>query len=584
MESAILFLLCNMSIFDKLFKNSEPEIKLSPGKLKPVVLLILDGWGVAPDSPGNAISLAATPNMDKLTALYPHGELVASGESVGLPANEVGNTEVGHLNLGAGRVVLQDLKRISKAIKDGDFFLNKAFRDAAEHVLKNSSKMHIMGLVSSGEVHSSIEHFYATLDFCRKAGLKNVYLHLFTDGRDAPPNEGIEIIKKVEEHIKAINLGTIASVAGRYYAMDRDRRWDRIELAYQAIVNGKGKFASSAEEALKNSYSAGKTDEFVEPTVIVGTGGAPVTTVGDNDGVIFFNFRIDRPRELTMAMTVADFARSNIAWEFDPYAVKYGQKHADIPEAIQKKEPFVRGRFPTNLFFATMTQYQKNLPVNAVAFPPETIRESLSETLSVKGVAQMHMAESEKERFVTYYFDGQREEKFHLEDTVIVPSPKVLTYDKKPEMSVFPLVYQVKKALSLDKYGFFVINFANVDMVAHTGIIPPTVKAVEAVDKAVGEVYNAVMSVGGTLIITADHGNGEELLTYPRGSYFFTTSKGVVNTDHSNFPVPIIFAAAGLEGKVKTITGGILGDVAPTILALMNIPKPVAMDGRNLLV
>jgi 2,3-bisphosphoglycerate-independent phosphoglycerate mutase len=573
-----------MGIFDKLFKFSKPEVPLKPGTAHPVVLLILDGWGVAPASPGNAITLAKTPNMTKLREMYPHGELVASGESVGLPANEVGNTEVGHLNLGAGRLVLQDLKRITKAIKDGDFFLNKAFRDAAEHVVRNNSKMHVMGLVSSGEVHSSIPHFYAVLDFCKKAGVKEVYLHLFTDGRDAPPNEGVEIIKKVEEHIRVGGLGVIASVMGRYYGMDRDRRWDRIQLAYEAIVNGKGRFAKSAEEALKDSYLGGKTDEFIEPTVILNAQGVPTARVADNDGVVFFNFRIDRPRELAMALTVPDFTKANISWEFDPYATKYGKTHAaSATTEIQKSEPFARGRLPSNLFFVTMTQYQKNLPVSAIAFPPEIIKHGLAETLAERGIPQMHMSESEKERFVTYYFDGQNEGKFPLEDTLIVPSPKVPTYDKKPEMSVRELSYEVKKVLSLDKYRFIVINFANVDMVAHSGIIKPTVMAVEYVDAALGEVYEAVMAVGGTLVITADHGNGEELLTYPQGSYFFTTSQGAVNTDHSNFPVPVIFADKSFEGKVRTITGGVLGDVAPTLLAIMGIPKPEAMTGRNLL-
>ncbi len=572
-----------MGIFDKLFKLSKPEITLQPGNSHPVVLLILDGWGIAPPSPGNAISLAKTPNMTRLQTLFPHGELVASGESVGLPANEVGNTEVGHINLGAGRMVLQDLKRISKSIKDGDFFLNKAFRDAATYTAVHKSKMHIIGLVSSGEVHSAMDHFYATLDFCKKEGIKDVYLHLFTDGRDAPPNEGIEIIKKIEERITATGTAKIATIMGRYYGMDRDRRWDRIQLAYEAIVNGKGKYTKSAEEALKSSYLAGKTDEFVEPTVILNSTGTPVSTISDSDAVIFFNFRIDRPRELTMALTVPDFTKANISWEFDPYAVKYGQKHADAPAGIQKTEPFVRGKLPTNLFFVTMTRYQKNLPVSAVAFPPETIKGGLSETLSTLGIPQMHLAESEKERFVTYYFDGQREEKFPLEDTLIVPSPKVPTYDKKPEMSVLELAYEIKKVLSMDKYKFLVINFANVDMVAHTGIIPATIKAVEYVDRALGEVFDAVMTVGGTLVATADHGNGEELLTYPQGSYFFTTNKGAVNTDHSNFPVPVIFASKAFEGKVITITGGSLADVAPTILGIMGVKKPEVMTGRNLL-
>lgn len=573
-----------MSFLSNLFKFNRPEVKLVQGTKNPVVLLILDGYGIAPASPGNAISLSKTPNMDKLQTLYPHGELVASGESVGLPANEVGNTEVGHLNLGAGRLVLQDLKRINKAITDGDFFLNKALRDSANNVLSKNSKMHIMGLVSSGEVHSSINHFFAVLDFCKRNGLKNVYLHLFTDGRDAPPNEGIEIIKKVEEHIKLNGVGVIASVMGRYYAMDRDRRWDRIKLAYEALVSAKGKTANSATIALENSYKEGKTDEFVEPTVILNPDGTPVATIGDNDSVIFFNFRIDRPRELTMALTVGDFTKANISWEFDPYAVKYGKKHADVSSEVQASEPFTRGRMPANLFFVTLTQYQKNLPVSAIVFPPENITNGLAETLSKQNLPQMHMSESEKERFVTYYFDGLHEGKFPLEDTLIVPSPKVPTYDKKPEMSVDDLAYEVKKVLALDKYKFLVINFANVDMVAHTGQIKPTVKAVEAVDKALGDVYQAVMAIGGTLVVTADHGNGEELITYPSNSYFFTTSHGVVNTDHSNFPVPIVIANKSLEGKVKIITGGSLADVAPTILEILGVPKPAAMTGKNLLV
>ncbi len=572
-----------MNIFNKIFNIQKPEISLKPGVIKPTVLLILDGYGIAPPSPGNAITLARTPNIIHLQSNYPHGELIASGESVGLPANEVGNTEVGHLNLGAGRVMLQDLKRIDKSIKDGDIFLNKALRDAANHVAVKNSKMHVMGLVSSGQVHSSINHFYAVLEFCKRAGIKNVYLHLFTDGRDAPPTEGIEIIKEIENYIQNSGIGTIASVMGRYWAMDRDRRWDRIESAYQAIVEGKGQTAKTPQEALTNSYNSGKTDEFVPPTVILNSSGSPVATVGDNDAVVFFNFRIDRPRELTMALTVADFTKANISWEFDPYAVKYGQKHADVNITSQKNEPFLRAHLPTGLFFVTMTQYQKNLPVNAVAFPPEVVSNGITQTLSKLNIPQMHMAESEKERFVTFYFDGQNEERFSGEDVLIVPSPKVPTYDKKPEMSVFELGYEIKKVLAMDKYKFLVINFANVDMVAHTGQIPATIKAVEAVDQVVGKVFEAINILGGTLVITADHGNGEELLTYPQGSYFFTTSKGEVNTDHSNFPVPIIFANRELEGKVKNITGGILADVAPSILKIMGIEKPEAMTGRDLL-
>lgn len=564
-----------MNIFQELFSK---DVALRQGNIKPIVLLILDGWGIAPDSEGNAISRAKKPNMDKLYGLYPHGELIASGESVGLPANEVGNTEVGHLNMGAGRVILQDLKRISKSIEDTSFFDNKAFRLAAEHIAKYNSSLHIMGLVSSGNVHSSLSHFYSLIEFCKQKGIKRVFYHLFTDGRDAAPNEGIAIIKKIEEEIKSQGIGSIASVSGRFYAMDRDRRWERIQKTYNALVNGQGKMAGSAVEAIQNSYTAGATDEFIEPTIVNREG-----LVKDNDAVIFFNFRIDRPRELTMAFTIKDFATSNVSWEFDPYAVKYAKKHEGSEVQIEKKEPFVRGKVLNNLFFVTMTQYQKNLPVSAVAFPPEAVVNSLPAMIGQAGMRQMHMAESEKERFVTYYFDGLREEKLMLEDTLIVPSPKVATYDKKPEMSVFELTREVKKTLARDFYHFIVVNFANPDMVAHSGNLPATIKAIEYVDKAVGELLEAVNIVGGTLIITADHGNAEELINYPTASFYYTSNKGTLNTDHSNFPVPVIFAGKTFEGKNVILKRGILGDIAPTILNIMGIAVPKEMTGRNLL-
>lgn len=570
-----------MSIFSKLF--SKPEIFLRPGKVKPTVLLILDGWGLAPPSAGNAITQAKKPNMDNLTQVYPHGELIASGESVGLPANEVGNTEVGHLNLGAGRIVLQDLKRISKAIKEGDFFENKAFRDAAEHVKKNNSKLHIIGLASTGNVHSSMEHFWALMDFCRKNSITQVYLHLFTDGRDAPPKEGINVIKKIEETLKTNGVGKIATIGGRYFGMDRDRRWDRIEKAYKAMVQGAGPTAQSAEAAINASYAANKTDEFIEPTVIVDAANKPVATIGNNDAAIFFNYRIDRPRELTMTLTVPDFAKANISWEFDPYAVKYGQKHANEKQEVQTKEPFARGTIPQNLFFVTMTQYQHNIPVNAIAFPPQVIDLGLAQVISQAGLKQMHMAESEKERFVTYYFDGLREERYPGEDVLIVPSPKVATYDKKPEMSVMDLAYEFKKVLQKDMYNFVVMNFANADMVGHSGNLKAAVKAVEYVDKAVGEVSKAVLAVGGTLVITADHGNAEEMITFANANFFFTTDKGTTNTDHSNNPIPFIVVQSGLENKVKTVSKGISGDVAPTILKIMGLQQPPAMTGKDLM-
>ena len=556
---------------------SSPKTTVHPGKIKPVLLLILDGFGIAPASEGNAITLAKMPNYNKYLNSYPHSQLLAAGESVGLPANEVGNTEVGHLNMGAGRVILQDLKRIDKSIEDGSFFENNAFYHAKFHAEKNNSKIHIMGLLSSGNVHSSEKHFYALLDFLKRTNTKNVFLHLFTDGRDAPPEDGAAIFEKLEKHLKETGTGTIATIAGRYYAMDRDMRWDRTEKTYNAMVKGVGPKASSAVEAIKASYANKVTDEFIEPTII-----NPNGLVGNNDAVIFFNFRIDRPRQLTMAFVIPNFDNTNISWEFDPYAVKYGQKHADQNLSSTGK-PFERGTQLANLFFVTMTQYQKSLPVTEIAFPPEEVIDSLSVVLGKSEIPQMHMSESEKERFVTYYFDGLREEKQPGEEALIVPSPKVATYDKKPEMSVATLAEEFKKILNQDKYPFIVLNIANPDMVAHSGNIPPTIKALEAVDIALGEMVEGVLTCDGTVLITADHGNAEEMITYPTGSYFFTTKEGTKNTDHSNNPVPLVIINKALT-VTKAIPNGALADVAPTILGIMKIEIPPVMTGKNLLV
>ncbi|MEK7526181.1 MAG: 2,3-bisphosphoglycerate-independent phosphoglycerate mutase [Patescibacteria group bacterium] len=550
--------------------------------INPVVLLVLDGWGLAPASAGNPIPMAKTPNMNSLMGQYPHTELIASGESVGLPANEVGNTEVGHLNLGAGRTIYQDLKRINIAIENGRFFDNEAFVNAVKHVKQNASNLHIIGLVSSGNVHSSLSHFFALHKFCQKYAIKNLYLHLFTDGRDAPPKEALDIVGKIEGELKTSGFGTIASVSGRYYAMDRDRRWDRTKLAYEAIVSGLGPTASSALDAIKGSYDNGKTDEFVVPTVIT-KDGKPVATLNDNDAAIFFNFRIDRPRQLTMAITASDFKQIASSWEFDPYAVKYDFKEGRDEKKLVLADPFDRQKIVKNLFFVTMTEYQKSLTVSAIAFPPEIVDQSLPQILSDKGVKQMHMSESEKERFVTYYFNGLREGLLPNEEKLIVPSPKVATYDKNPQMSVFALVEKFKETISKNIYKFFIVNFANPDMVAHTGNLAATIAALQATDMAVGEVVKAVLGVGGTLLITADHGNAEELLTFENTSYFFTSAKGTINTDHSNNPVPLIIVAKDLQGKNIGLPKGTLADIAPTILNLMGIAIPEKMTGRDLL-
>ncbi len=550
-----------------------------PSGIKPMVLLILDGYGLAPPSEGNAITLAKKPFINSYYKLYPHGQLIASGESVGLPANEEGNTEVGHLTIGAGRVIDQDLVRINKAIKDGNFFDNKAFLDAVEHVRKNNSKLHIAGLIGSGNVHSSMEHFWALVEFCKQNKLRNIYFHLFTDGRDSPPQEGMTLIQKIDLEIKNSKVGAIASIAGRYFAMDRDGRWDRTKRVYDALVLGRGHPAYAAVDAIRKSYTEGKTDEFIEPTVIVNQKGIPIGKVDDGDAFIFFNFRIDRPRQLAMAFVLPNF-ESLRQFEFGEDPEKEG-KSAGVVKF--EAGTFRRERTIKDLFFVTMTEYQKNLPVSAVAYPKIVVKEPLAEVLSKSNLMQMHLSESEKERFVTYYFNGQRQEKFRGEESLIIPSPKVATYDKAPQMSVFEVVNEFKRKSNEGRFHFFVINFANPDMVAHSGNLPASIKAIEFTDQAVGLVVNWTLALGGTVVLTADHGNAEELLTYPTTAFFITTEEGQVNTDHSNNPVPVFVISEKFKGKPLALPNGALADVAPTALSLMGIPKPVEMTGKSLI-
>ncbi|MHA2426596.1 MAG: 2,3-bisphosphoglycerate-independent phosphoglycerate mutase [Candidatus Hermodarchaeia archaeon] len=560
-----------------------PLINKKTSKIKPVVLLVLDGFGMAPASEGNAVSRARTPNYDTYLRTYPHGALIASGESVGLPANEVGNTEVGHLALGAGRVIFQDLKRINVAIEKGSFFDNRAFLSAAAHVERNKSKMHLLGLVGSGCVHSSVDHLYALLQFCKKEEVGEVFLHLFTDGRDSPPQQGMEIIENIEKHLKNINLGSIASISGRYYAMDRDRRWDRTKKTYKALVLGHAIQTQSASDAIKSAYARGQTDEFIEPTLVVSTkattaadGKGPIL-IDNDDAVIFFNFRVDRPKQLTMAFVVSDFENlRSFDFGYDPITERRAGE-------VEVKGTFAREKALKNLFFVTMTEYQKNLPVSDIAFGPEVVEKPLSVVLSENGFQQAHVAESEKERFVKYYFNGQREDPVEGETDCIVASPKVLTYDKKPEMSLPKLISEFKKLLKRDVSHFFIVNFANPDMVAHSGSVEATIKAVEYVDKYLAELVEAVLNIQGTIIVTADHGNAEELLTFPTSTYFYTTSEGSVNTDHSNNPVPYVVISSSLKGQSIQLPRGSLCDIAPTILHLMGIPTPKEMTGKNLL-
>lgn len=541
-----------------------------------VILAILDGWGISAPNEGNAISLSNIINISKLNSSCPHTQLSASGESVGLPRGEAGNTEVGHLNIGAGRIVYQDLSRINMSIAEGSFFKNPVFLKAFEHALKNKSNLHLMGLVGAGGVHSNIEHLFALLQLCSRNKFDRVFLHLFTDGRDSPATSSKTYIDSVKEVINKEGVGQIASIMGRYWAMDRDFRWDRTQKAYEALTQGKGELVKSYEEAIDQSYNKGKTDEFIEPSLICNSQGKPVSLISDNDAVIFFNFRVDRPRQLTRAFVYEDFTKAGSNIDFDPFLEKYKKRHL-FSLNLTKSSTFNRSLKLKNLYFVTMTEYEKNYDkenVN-VAFLPEHVDMPLGRIISEKGYRQLRVAESEKERFVTYYFNGLREKPFDLEDRLIVASPKVATYDLKPEMSAGSMTDSLLNKLKADlSYKFIIINYANPDMVGHTGNIGAAVKACEKVDECVGRLANFALAHEGSLIITADHGNVEEMINKQTGQ---------IDTEHSNFPVPFIVVNSSLLGRGQTLQSGILADIAPTILALLGIPIPSEMSGRNLL-
>ncbi len=557
-----------MSIFD-FFKSK------SIAGLKPVVLVVYDGWGIAPASEGNAIYRAKTPNMHSFEALYPHGQLIASGESVGLPANEVGNSEVGHLTIGVGRTIYQSLVRINTSISDGSFYRNEAFLAAVAHVRKTGGKLHIMGLASQGNVHSSLPHLMALIEFCKRSEIKNVCFHLFTDGRDAPPTTCREVIASVHARLNETGVGRICTISGRYYAMDRDARWERIQKTYESMVAGTGAQFKDPIDAMNDAYNSGNTDEFVPPSVIL-DGSGKASTVSDNDAAIFFNFRVDRPRELTMSFVLPDFEH------LDAFAWGYNHDQGTVAVKSASGATFKRSVAPKNVFFVTMTEYQKKLPVSAIAFPNNPVDQGLAQIFSEHGMNQIHISESEKERMITYYFDGLREAKFPNEDVVVVPSPKVPTYDKKPEMNAWGVVKEVKRALSASKYHFIMLNFANPDMVGHTGNLDATISACQTVDTAIGQIAEAVLAHDGTLLITADHGNAEELLAYDTLSYFFTTRDGTTETGHSNNPVPFHIISNNLKNKNITLPQGKLADVAPTILDILKLPKPSVMTGTSL--
>lgn len=523
-------------------------------KPKPIVLIVLDGFGVAPHSDGNAVTVASMPNYKKYTESYPAMTVLASGSAVGLSWGEMGNSEVGHLTIGAGRIFFQSLPRINQSIESGDFFKNKAFLDAINHAKKTGGAVHLMGLVSPGNVHASDAHCKALLDLCKREKFSKVFVHAFMDGRDSIWNSGLSFIKELEEKIAELKVGEIATIAGRYFAMDRDNRWDRIEQTYKAMVLGQSEVqASSAVSAVQNSYDKQVFDEQIVPTVIE-KGGEPVAKVQKGDSIIFFNFRPDRAREITKAFVLPAFDK--------------------FPrELIQ------------DLFFVTMTEYEKDLPVT-VAYPPQTIENCLAKAVSDAGFKQLHIAETEKYAHVTFFMNGMVESEFPGEDRAIIPSPRVSTYDKAPEMSTLQIADRVVQEISKNVYDLIILNFANPDMVAHTGDLGATIKANESSDKAMGQIVDAALALGGVCLITADHGNAEEVKNLITGE---------IDKEHSTNPVPFIIIGRQFEGMrapIGDVVGGdlslttpvgMLADVAPTILKLMGLAQPPEMTGRALI-
>lgn len=537
---------------------------------RPIVLLILDGWGIGPNNAGNAIAQANTPNLNKYWLSYPHTQLEASGHAVGLPQGEDGNTETGHLNIGAGHIVYQDLPRINMAIADGSFFKNQAFLDAMAYVKKNNSTLHLMGLIGAGGVHSNIEHLYALLNLCAQQQLTKVNIHGFTDGRDSPPTSGLSYVRDIMSRCEQLGVGQIASLMGRYYAMDRDRRWERIEKAYNALTIGEG--ASCILDpiaSLQDQYDQGITDEFIEPIVICNQDGTH-RVVADNDAVIFINYRIDRPRELSRAFVLPDFEQGMTNVAFDPYNEKYDKTNIQQMQAVHT---FQRRKVLNNLFFTTMTMYEDALPVR-VAFPPQHIEMPLGKVFAEYGLRQLRVTETEKERFVTYYMNGQVEELIAGEERVIIPSKGVKSYDQAPEMSAREIAKEIVSRLKSNLYDVVISNICNGDMVGHTGNFDAAVRACEIVDEVVGQIVEYVLLVNGMVFITADHGNVEEMIN---------NSTGEADTEHSIYPVPFFVIGKQFAGKPTMMPSGILADVAPTILKQMGIPKPPKMSGRALI-
>ena len=508
---------------------------------KPTVLMILDGYGLNDRVEGNAIKQANTPVMDKMMAEYPYVKGLASGMAVGLPEGQMGNSEVGHLNMGAGRIVYQELTRITKEIQDGDFFKNEALLHAVKNAKENGSALHLFGLLSDGGVHSHITHLFGLLELAKKEGLEKVYVHCFLDGRDTPPQSGKGYVQELTDKLAELGVGKIATVMGRYYAMDRDNRWDRVERAYNAITKGLGVSAESGVAAVQNSYNNGKNDEFVEPAVVM-ENGKPVATVQDGDSVIFFNFRPDRAREITRAFCCDDF---------DGFARE---------KRIQTT-------------YVCFTDYDETIPNKEVAFHKVAITNTFGEFLAAHGLKQARIAETEKYAHVTFFFNGGVEEPNEGEDRILVKSPKVATYDLKPEMSAPEVCEKLVGAIKSQKYDVIIINFANPDMVGHTGVQKAAIQAIEVVDGCVGKAVDAIKEVNGQLFICADHGNAEQLIDYETGAPF---------TAHTTNPVPFILVNADPSYTLRE--GGCLADIAPTLIELMGMEQPKEMTGKSLLI
>ncbi len=505
---------------------------------KTTMLMILDGFGVNENSEGNAVKLAKIPNINEIMKQYPNTIIHTSGLDVGLPEGQMGNSEVGHTNIGAGRIVYQELTRITKSIEDGDFFSNQELVSAIENCKKNNSKLHVLGLLSDGGVHSHMRHLFAILELAKRKDFEDVYVHCFLDGRDTPPASADGYIAELEEKMKEKGVGKIATISGRFYAMDRDKRWERVKEAYDALVNGEGHRFASATAAIENSYQKEIFDEFVKPSVIC-KNDEPVATIGENDSVIFFNFRPDRAREITRTIVDPDF------------------------------DGFERKYFKT--YFVTFTNYDETLlPYVHIAFKKEEIKNTLGEYISKLGLTQLRIAETEKYAHVTFFFNGGEEKQYEGEDRILIPSPKVETYDMKPEMSAGEVTDKVVDAINSKKYDVIILNYANPDMVGHTGSLEATIKALEFLDGCVKRVVDAIENNDGTLLITADHGNAEQMIDYKTGE---------LHTAHTTNPVPLVLIGRE-DVKLKE---GRLADLAPTMLDLMNLAKPAEMTGESLI-